>query len=304
MLTFRKGLRHMRIFRKLFAGVLLASLLVAPALTPALAVSGDVTDILGVQPYFPNGIFQGGYNAIQEYVTDSTSTTPAAVGKLLAYSPTAGTWAQNTTAALPYEPFYGYGIVTVAATAQGGTATIQAQGIVNALCTTGNAAIAKGSFLVSDASGNLTTPVTLAAPSSGSATPFGTTGSTTVTYNLYARNAVGLDSSSSGSVTTSTANATLSATNGIHVAATIPAGTTQVVVVRTVGGASQGIIGIVNVPTSGSTAVDFYDFGQAGQGSYAAPSTPVFGSNAILAISLGTLAASTGTATSVPVWVI
>lgn len=292
----------MRIFRKLFAGVLLASLVFVPAFSPALAT--DVTDILGNQPYFANGIFQEKSGIIYKYVLDATSTTPAAAGKLLVYSTSAGTWAQSAAAAAAIEPFYGYGIVTTAAAAQGGQATIQVQGAVNAYCTTGATAIAVGSFLVADGSGNLTTPIALAAPSSGSATPFGTAGSSTVSYALYARNAVGLDSSASSTISATTANATLSATNGIHVAATIPAGTTQVVVVRTAGGPSQGVLGVFSPVSAAATSFDFYDLGQAAGGSYAAPSAPNFGSNSVLAISLGTLAASTSTAALVPVWVI
>lgn len=179
------------------------------------------------------------------------------------------------------------------------------KGSCQALCTTGANAIAVGSLLVADGAGNLTTPSGGAtAPSGVTAVPYGTTGAATVSYQVYARSAFGLDSAASTTATSTTSNATLSVANGNTVAGTIPAGTSQVVIVRTAGGPSQGIVAVLNVPTT-ATAFTFYDQGQAAGGAYAAPGA-LTATNAagippgvILGIAKGTLAASTATPTLV-----
>jgi hypothetical protein len=266
---------------------------------------GDSSVILGANPSFMNGYWTNANGDWYKSVLDSTASTPAAQGKLEVFKASTTTWLQSAVAntALPMGQ---YGIVATPALTAGGTANayVAVRGVINALCTTSSApAIAAGSLLVSDGSGNLTTPATLAAPSSGAATPFGTTGAATVTYLLYARNLVGLDSAASSAVTTTTANATITTVNGVHVAATIPAGTYQVVIARSAGGPSQGVLAIVNVSPS-ATAIDFYDVGQAGQFTYAAPTVPVAQiPGAVLAVSEGALAASTSTPTSVSVFV-
>lgn len=283
-------------------GSLLAILaLVVASTTSAFAAptppGADTGSTLGPVPLFSTGYTTDQFGAWYKTVVDSTASTPAASGALVVFG--GSTWAQSA-AANQTVPFGAYGVVSVASPAQGGAAVLQVRGKVNALCTTGSVAIAAGSLLVADGSGNLTVPAPPTAPTSGTATPQGTTGATTVTYSLYARGAYSLDSAALTGVTTATANATLSPANSILIAATVPAGTTDVVVVRTAGGAAQGVIsrGLV---AYGQTKFSFVDPGYtAGAATYTANTTPSYPAGSVLAVSLAALtASSTATSTSV-----
>ncbi len=82
----------------------------------------------------------------------------------------------------------------------------------------------------------------------------GTPGSTTYTYELVAVNANG-DTLPSSAVSTTTGNATLNGTNYNTVTWTTPvAGASQIKVIRTAGGATQGLI--ATVPASQGSVSD------------------------------------------------
>ena len=260
-------------------------------------VQYDVTDILGTLPYFPNGFVVGSAASSSAiYVTDGTLTTPGPIGALL--TNTTGTWSESTVsgAALPSGAF---GIVKTAAPSVGGQASIVSRGIVNALCTTGSVAITGGSPLVADGLGGLTTPSPSAAPSSATATAQ-VTGAATVTYLAYARNAYGLDSIASAAITTTTGPTTISAASPIVVSGTVPVGTTSVIIVRSVGGATQGVIGASSV-APGQTKFNFLDVGvPSTSATYTPNATATIGAG-LLGIAIGTLAANTATETLVSV---
>jgi hypothetical protein len=166
------------------------------------------------------------------------------------------------------------------------------KGACQAFCTTGATAIAVGTPLVADGAGNLTAGAGLGtAPSALTAVPYGTPGAATVSYQAYARNSAGLDSAVSNTGTSTTSNATLSNANGNTVAGTIPVGTSQVVIVRTAGGPSQGQIQVINVATN-ATSFSFTDTGIAAGAAYVAPTVPTYAPGVVLAISKGTLIAS------------
>lgn len=256
----------------------------------------NATEYLGTTPWFPQGIVTDPNTTGIKYLYDA-STSPAAVGSLLVLG-SADTWAQSSVTGASYAPNT-FGIVTVAATGVGAQATLQTGGMVNATCTTQSVALAAGSPLISDGSGYLTTPSPSIAPSSATATAQ-VTGSSTVTYLAYARNAYTLDSVASSGITTTTAPATITSGNPIAVAGTVPAGTTSVIIVRSAGGASQGVIGQASV-APGQTKFNFLDWGQAaGAATYTPNATPSFVPGQLLGFSLGALAGSSA-ATSVSV---
>ena len=262
----------------------------------------DSTGILGPSPLFPTGYSTDQYAAWYKNVTDTTATTPAVAGSLEVFTGSTPAWIESATAGAAF-PFGQYGIVYTAAPAQGGVATIQLRGLANALCTTGSVAIAKSNALIADGSGGLTVPAPSGTPSAGTATAKGTTGSTTYTYDVYARNAYNLDSAISADISTSSGNATLSPANSVQISVTVPAGTKEIIVVRKVGGAAQGVIGRSLVP-AGNTVADFVDVGYtAGAASYTPNATPVFQPGQVLATALSTLAASTASETACTVFV-
>jgi hypothetical protein len=260
-----------------------------PGLTqPQSAGYGDVTDTLGTHPYFANGYQTDQFGTWLKPVSDGTSGAPAALGKFLVYG-SAG-WVQSAIAGATL-PLGAYGAVATAAAAVNGTATIVARGVAPVYCTTGSVAIAAGSELIADGSGNLTVPTPSGTPSSGSATPTSTASpAATVSYKLYARNAYALDSATSATI--SATSTTLSGAAPVSVTATVPAGTTRVVVVRSAGGPSQGVIGYAEV-APGNTVVNFLDFGQvAGAASYTANTVPVFPAGQVLGVAQAALTTS------------
>jgi hypothetical protein len=272
----------------------------APLIARAAPILGtDVSDILSQTPYFSSGFRTDQYSRLDKQITDSTATTPAALGTLVIYN---GTIWQQSAAANVALPALSYGFVTAPAATQGGLALIQSRGAVQALVTTGSLALPAGACLVADGSGNLKYPDISAVPSSGSATPQGTTGAATVTYLLYDRNQFGVDSGASAAVTTTTANATLSPANSVRVDATVPALAQSVIVVRSAGGPSQGVIASVPLPPGAGTQFSFLDVGYtAGAATYTRNTTPSFAPGTCLAMSQATLAASTSTAALVAV---
>lgn len=286
---------------------LIATAVLALVASTSMAYAGpnvpgvDTTPTLGSIPLFPTGYASDQYGNWYKQITDSTATTPAAAGVLEVFGQTAATWASSATAGQAAAPGQ-YGVIYTAAAAQGGAALIQVRGNANALCTTGSVAIGVGNALIADGTGNLTVPAPSVHPTAGTATPQGTTGAATVTYQTYARNSYKLDSPASANITTSTANATLSPANSVLLSGNVPAGTTEVIVVRTVGGASQGVIGRAFV-APGNTVYSYLDVGYAaGAGSYTGNTAPSFQPGQVLATSTGTLAASTASATSCPVF--
>ena len=271
----------------------------APAFAAPNVPGADSSSTLGPVPLFNTGFATDQYGNWYKQIVDSTATTPAVAGNLVAFGGSSANWLLNATANASYAAGQ-YGIVYTAAAAQGGAAVVQVRGNASALCTTTSVAIAKGSLLVADGAGNLTVPAPVATPSSGSATPQGTTGSTTVSYKLYARNQYNLDSATSATITTTSANATLSPANSVLVTATVPTGTTSVIVVRSAGGAAQGVIGQYPVPP-GQTNFNFLDIGYvAGAATYTPNATPVYPAGTVLAVAQGALTtSSSATAVSV-----
>ena len=116
--------------------------------------SSDVTQYLGVNPYFPNGSVSEPSGLWYKFVVDASST-PTAIGKLIAYKWAPLSWSVNSTATLA-APTGMCGIVLVAASSAGTTAAIQVRGVVLAFCTTTGVAITPGTALASDSAGNLT----------------------------------------------------------------------------------------------------------------------------------------------------
>lgn len=106
----------------------------------------------------------------------------------------------------------------------------------------------------------------LTGPTIQSVTAIGTTGATTYSYKAVATNALfynGPASAVAGSV--ANGNATLSGTNYNDILIAAVEGAVTYSVYRTVGGATQGLIGTVSAVTD--TSVHFYDTGLAGDGS-------------------------------------
>lgn len=111
-------------------------------------MASDNRDILGDDPYGPS---------LYKTVTDSTATTPAALGKVLFFN--GSVWAQNASAARATGMRPGmYGVVTTAALVQGGQCVIQCLGYCAQASVIGDGthAITAGSILTTDGSGNLT----------------------------------------------------------------------------------------------------------------------------------------------------
>jgi hypothetical protein len=163
-------------------------------------------------------------------------------------------------------PYLGYGIISGVPTPlqPGGSAApggeqlaIVQDGYVNALCVTGATAIAPGTLLTADGAGNLTAFNPPAAAPTPTATPFGTTGAANVSYKLAAVSFDGVVSALGSAGSASTANATISGTNGVLVAWTPVADAAYYIIVRTVGGAAQGVIG-----TAPGNSTSFVDAGQ------------------------------------------
>jgi hypothetical protein len=250
---------------KIFRSIAVAALAALAIATPALAQNatttaglGDVTTTLGPNPYFPSGYKTSPDAAWYKQVTDSTANAPASVGQLLALSPASQTWALSN---LPFSPIpiAEYGVVTSAAGAVKGSATIQVRGIVSALCTTNaTQAIAAGSFLTADGAGNLTTLPSPSTPATPTVTPVGTTGAVTVTYGVVAISYDGVPSAISTAGSTSTSNANGSNANYNQVSWTPNGDAAQYVIVRvTATGYTPSTIGAIGiVPGSATTFND------------------------------------------------
>lgn len=95
---------------------------------------GDSSNILGVNPTFTYGAWLDQYGTQYKAIVDSTSTTPAPVGKIVYWTGT--TWIQAATANLAV-PQGMYGVIVQAAPVQGGVAFIQTRGLVSASVKTG-----------------------------------------------------------------------------------------------------------------------------------------------------------------------
>ena len=134
-------------------------------------------------------------------------------------------------------------------------------GTASALVTTGNGvAVAAGTLLTSDGAGNLSAFGAPSAAPTPTVTPFGTTGATTYTYKIASVSLDGVASALGTAASTTTGNATLTGTNGNLIAWTPVADAAYYIVVRTVGGAAQGVIGIA---PGGASSLE--DIGQAVQ---------------------------------------
>lgn len=94
----------------------------------------------------------------------------------------------------------------------------------------------------------------LAAPQGVTATPFGTVGASTVTYVIASVTDAGTQNPATG-VSTTTANASLSATNGVTVAWNQVPGAASYNVYRSAGGASQGLIASVNATSAATLSI-------------------------------------------------
>lgn len=262
------------------------------------------------------------YNANPAYTTTpqapGQTTMPAINGQLVVVQALTGNsgaanW-QLSQIAQQKLPQYGYGIVNGPAlnddtiSNPGCEASVVVQGPINAFCVTGSTvAIAPGTPLVADGSGNLTPAPVLAsgtAPTNGTGvvvTPAGATGAAHFSYEIAAIGADGSTTAVSAAGSTTTANATLSPIN--YNGLTWTAGTNVItyVVIRSAApaGYATGIIGYTG-------GLSFADIGQPSKGAYGgANTTPPDAtySSAWLATSLGTLAVSTSTPTLVPVLV-
>lgn len=119
----------MKNLRFLGALALAACISLVPIVTIAAPTAVPVPDsagILGINPSFLYGLTTEQYGNTYKQITDSTPTTPAAVGKWVYW--TGSTWIQGATANVPMHVGM-YGVVVVAATVQGGQAIIQTQGL-------------------------------------------------------------------------------------------------------------------------------------------------------------------------------
>lgn len=106
----------------------------------------------------------------------------------------------------------------------------------------------------------------LAAPAAPTLTTNGTAGATTYDYAIEA--VLGTGNTGAGAATAiTTGNATLSATNSINIVFLPIAGATKYNIRRTVGGATQGIIG--SVVSTGAASYTFVDTGLTGDASTA-----------------------------------
>lgn len=123
-----------------------------------------------------------------------------------------------------------------------------------------------GSVSIPVFSGSITVPV-LTTPVGVVATPQGTAGSTTITYKIVARAGAGVTAASSAGTTT-TANATLSASNNVLVTWDPVPGAISYDVYRTAAGGTPSTTGLIaNVLTS--TGNSYTDTGAAGDSSTA-----------------------------------
>lgn len=116
----------------LAACVLFPSTTIAVSAAPTVAT--DSSGILGTYPGFQSGYFADQFGNVFKTITDSTPSTPSAVGKIVYWQ--GGTWIQAATANVALGRNM-YGVVIVAAAAQGGSAIIQTQGFVSASVKTG-----------------------------------------------------------------------------------------------------------------------------------------------------------------------
>lgn len=156
-------------FMRLLGALAVVACLAFNLPTPVLAVpsspagSTDSSGILGLFPGFQYGVTTEQSGIVWKAVKDSTASTPAAIGKLLYY--TGSTWIQSATANLAV-PRGMYGIVVIAAPAQGGIALIQTQGFVTAsVKTTSTACAATGDVpLASTSTGDLTPTAAASTP--------------------------------------------------------------------------------------------------------------------------------------------
>lgn len=96
---------------------------------------------------------------------------------------------------------------------------------------------------------------TIAVPGAPTVTPTGTTGATSYSYTCVALDGNGGVTAASSAGSTTTGNATLSGTNYNALSVTAVPGAVQYAWYRTVGGASQGLIGVTSAATLNDTGL-------------------------------------------------
>lgn len=151
----------------------------------------------------------------------------------------------------PSAPAVNTAIVTNKSTGQN-QIRLRQKGIASALVVTPSSAVAvaPGTLLASDGNGNLQPFQPPSAAPTPTVTPVGTTGATTNSYKLAAVSYDGVATALGTAGTSTTSNATLSNANYNQLTWTPVADAAYYIIVRTVGGASQGVIGIVPNNTS------------------------------------------------------
>jgi hypothetical protein len=216
--------------------------LAAPTLEPIVRGVLDATSNGGI----PTPAAQGAVLALNPTIITAPTglggafwTIPNIAGGQQAYNQVGIVFAQGSTAAIDDLPLNsGVGCEVVIA------------GPVYALCTapTAGGAIALGTLLQTDGAGNLQPlqPPTAAPTPTVAQIAGATAGATTYSYALVAIGANGVYSALGTAGTFATGNATLSAVNANSVTWVPLADAVQgYLIVRTVGGASQGVIGRV-----------------------------------------------------------
>lgn len=256
----------MKSFRNIVAALLGAMAITFASVGSAQvypAVGGDVTDILGANPYFPYGISTEPNGIWTKLVTDSTPTTPATVGSILVYSPATGLWTKQTASLPGAQVQQGmYGVVTIAAKAVGGTAKIVVRGPAQTLCTTNaTTAIAAGTPVQADGAGNCTTFAIPSTPPTPTLVVNGTTGSATPAYALVAVSYDGIPSAIGTAVAASTANATTTYLNSNTINWTPAADAAYYIVVRTAAAGTPSTTGVIGIVPGGQGT--FTDIGNA-----------------------------------------
>jgi hypothetical protein len=213
--------------------------------------------------------------------TSGNVATPAAIGNVLALVSNIATNTGASYWAIPNANLgYGaaaslgdlqYGVVlkngsTIAIdenpVGSGVGATVVVEGPIQALCVapTAGGAIAPGTLLCSDGTGNLEPFQPPSAAPTPTVTPVGTTGSTSYSYALVAVSINGTYSAIGTAGSTTTGNATLSGANYNLITWTPVVDAVSYIIVRTVGGATQGAIAIVT-----ASDASFADVGIAAQ---------------------------------------
>lgn len=249
-------MKSLRLFLAAAAAAVIASTSVASAqVFPA--VGGDVTGILGSNPYFPFGVNTESNGIWTKLVVDSTLSAPATVGSILVYSPVTNTWTKQV-ASLPGAmiPQATYGVVTSAASRVGGVAKIVVRGPASTLCTTNaTSAIAAGTPVQADGAGNCTTYTIPATPATPTVTAIGGS-ATSYSYKVVGVSYDGIPSAASAAGSTAAGVATL--TNAAYNAVTwVPNGDTAYsIVIRSASSGTPSTTGVIAVVPAGVTQVN------------------------------------------------